>query len=195
MSHNNQDLQTLKLLRQQMLLKLYENSLFAHRQEEIANSYGYFFGESIDKAAPPAPLLIIDNQKRQSLAFEMSFEVAQSMGAQVFTNPDYKTADLNDMLIHTIDASLPSSVQKIERIQAIPQMTFVNFTNVDSIEPSVLKALQKLEQEKPAHIFWALESKTSNVPSLGFEVSTISLPALDANQINDSSVNSTKLKM
>lgn len=152
--------QLMKFIKHDMLVQLYKNPLLTEKKEEIASMYQYFYNHDISGAALTGALLVINDQKIESLFSRVAFDVTQSMGLNVFTNPDLKTKDLSEVLIHAVDCSHSSALGKIKNIKSMPDTTVLaTFHTIDKASAEVLNQLIDLNSKNPSNIFAGFETK------------------------------------
>lgn len=152
--------QLMIFIKHDMLVQLYKNPLLAEKKEEIASMYQYFYNHDISGAALTGTLLVINDQKIESLFSRVAYDVTQSMGLNVFTNPDLKTKELASFLIHSVDCSSASALNKIKSIKSMPETTVLaTFNTIDKASPEVLNELINLNLTNPSNIFLGFETK------------------------------------
>lgn len=148
-----------EFIKHDALISLYNNPLLKEKQDEIYGSYSYFFNADINKLKEDKPLLIVNQEKAESLYNQVFYDLAQSFGLNYFTNADKKTKELSDILIHTILCDNDEANRKIKALVEITDNpVLVTFKNVDTASPEVINSLMSLIQNKPSNIFMGFEA-------------------------------------
>lgn len=143
------------------LVSLYNNPLLKEKDEEISGTYSYLFGGNIKEVKYIAPLLVINQEKAESIYSKVSHDLVNSLGFNFFTNPDLKTKHMSDVLVHTILCDHESASDKIKSLIKMTDITvLVTFKNVDNASPVVINELKSFIESKPDNVFMGFEAKT-----------------------------------
>lgn len=142
------------------LISLYSNPLFKEKSEEIAGTYAYLFGGDIKEVKYMAPLLVVNQDKAESIYSNVFYDLVHSMGVNFFTNAELKTKQMSDVLIHTILCDKQSSSDKIKALKELKDIpVLVTFTNINTATPDVINELMNFIQNKPDNMFIGFEAK------------------------------------
>lgn len=144
------------------LVSLYNNPLLKEKAEEISGTYSYLFGGNIKEVKYVAPLLVVNQEKAESIYFKVSYDLVESLGFNFFTNPDLKTKHMSDVLICSILCDNEGASDKIKSLRKMTDVTIlVTFNNVDNASPVVINELKSFIESKPDNVFMGFESKTA----------------------------------
>jgi hypothetical protein len=143
------------------LVSLYNNPLLKEKSEEISGTYSYLFGGDIKEVKYIAPLLVVNQEKAESIYSQISYDLVQSFGFNFFTNADLKTKELSDVLIHSILCDNESASGKIKALKEMKDTpVLVHFSNLDTATPVVINELKSFIDSKPDNIFMGFEAKS-----------------------------------
>ena len=149
-----------EFIKHDALVSLYNNPIIKEKQEEIYGTYSYFFGADIKSVKEDKPLLIVNQEKAESIYAQVYYDLAQSFGLNHFTNADKKTKELGDVLIHTVLCDNEMSNAKINSLTIMKDTpVLVVFKNVDTASTEVIHSLMRLIENKPSNIFLGFEGK------------------------------------
>lgn len=142
------------------LVSLHNNPLLREKQPEIAQTYEYLFGFNIKEAKLVAPLLVVNQEKSQSIFTEVAYDVVQSFGLDFFTNADLKDKSSAGVLIHSIKLDHEGAIEKIKHLDSLRDVpVFLNFYNLDTASQPTINQLKSFLSNKGDNIFMGVESQ------------------------------------